>query len=356
MAASLPPVSTIPSPPAVELRALGKTFRKKKTAGELIRGPFRPAGQIRALDGVSLSIAPGEVFGLLGPNGAGKTTLIKILAGLVLPSEGTARIEGRDSSEGRGARQVLGLVTSDERSFYWRLTGRENLRFFGRLHGMSASELKPLIPALLARVGLAEASEQAFSGYSSGMRQRLAFARALLHDPPVLLCDEPTRSLDPLAARSLRRFMQEDLNGRDGKTILLATHNLHEAAALCGRIAILSGGRIVAVDTPDRIRRFQIAAERYRLEVRSDRVVEGPGIVGSTADGSGVLRVEIRLAEGEPLGGPLGRILASGATILSCERIEPDIEEAFETLLEAARRDGESGPAGPDAAPARGGA
>src|SRR5206468_2707043 len=116
------------------------------------------------------------------------------------------------------------------RSFYWRLTGEENLRFFARLNDLPGDVMRRRIPALLGRVDLADAATKTFGTYSSGMRQRLGFARALLHDPPVLLLDEPTRSLDPVAARSIRKFVSDELRGRDGKTILLATHNLYEAS------------------------------------------------------------------------------------------------------------------------------
>src|SRR5262245_26046037 len=207
--------------PALETSGLGKVFVRRKPLGDLVRRPFAPGERVRALSGVSLSVARGEIFGLLGPNGAGKTTLIKILSGLILPTDGRAVIEGADASHGAEARKRLGLVIADDRSFYWRLTGAQNLRFFGRLHGIYGAALEHRITLLLERLDLTSAAASIFANYSTGMRQRLAVARALLHDPPILLLDEPTRSLDPVAARSLRRFVQDELVARDGKTILI---------------------------------------------------------------------------------------------------------------------------------------
>ena len=320
---------------SVEAEGLGKTYTKKKTLRQIIAHPLRPADRIRALDRVDLRVERGEVFGLLGPNGAGKTTLIKILSSLVLPTDGRALIESANPAHGPEARQNLGLVTSDERSFYWRLTASENLRFFGRLHNIAGAVLRRRIPALLDRVGLGESADRPVSTYSSGMRQRLALARALLHDPRILLLDEPTRSLDPVAARSLRRFILEELNGREGKTVLLATHNLHEAADLCGRVAILARGRILATDTPRRIRRFGLPAEVYRIELAGP-VPERAGLRVLDHGHDDVARVQVTLREGEGLGETLSALMGAGARILSCDRMEPDLEEAFERLLSQA--------------------
>ena len=326
------------TPYAVETIGLGKTFRKKKNLRQILRRPFLPGEPVNALNRVDLRVTRGEIFGLLGPNGAGKTTLIKILSSLILPTEGRALVDSADCSHGAAARQRLGLVTSDERSFYWRLTGIENLRFFGRLHGLPADALRERIQMLLERVDLNDVAEKAFSTYSSGMRQRLALARALLHDPPVLLLDAPTRSLDPVAARSLRRFVKHELNGRDGKTVLLASHNLREAEVLCERIAILAKGRVLAVDTPENIRRFGLPEDTYRLEIQGE-VPEGrPGmrVLGPAEEGAaqdGAVRVELTLRDGERLGDALSFLMQAGGRILSCDRIEPDLEEAFERII-----------------------
>src|SRR6185295_12244659 len=154
-----------------------------------------------------------------------------------------------------------------ERSFYWRLSGRENLRFFARLYDVPGARIEPRITELLGRVGMLEAADRRFADYSSGMKQRLAIVRALLHDPPILLMDEPTKSLDPAASLSLRSFLRDELKGRDRKTILIATHNLREAEAVCDRIAILVKGRVREVGTVGDVRRWGMQDQRFRLDV-----------------------------------------------------------------------------------------
>jgi len=187
---------------------------------ELVFKPF-DRRTVTALDGLDLEVGRGRVFCLLGPNGAGKTTLIKILAGLVLPDGGRALVDGHDVAREPGpARTAVGTAVSDERSFYWRLTGRQNLEFFGALYGLRGAARDRRIEEVLRIAGLDGAAGLRFNGYSTGMRQMLAFARALLADAAILLVDEPTRSLDPQAADRIRSFLRDELAGRQGKTIL----------------------------------------------------------------------------------------------------------------------------------------
>jgi len=252
--------------PAVLTEDLSKRFRSRRGVLSMLRHPWRPGGRVTALDRVSLEVRQGEVFGLLGPNGAGKTTLLKVLACLVVPDEGRARVNGSDiDGDEIGVKRSIGYVTSDERSFYWRLTGAQNLTFFARLFHVAAGEIPSRVSRLLERVGLSDKAHEPFSAYSSGMKQRLSIARALLHDPPVLFLDEPTRSLDPMTARHIRRFIRDELVGADGKTILLATHNLQEAADLCHRMAILSRARLHRVGRLDEFRALFAADRIYRL-------------------------------------------------------------------------------------------
>jgi ABC-2 type transport system ATP-binding protein len=200
---------------------------------------------VLALENVSLTVRRGEILGLIGTNGAGKTTLIKILATLVLPTGGQATVDGwdlvRDSEQVKG---VVGLVTGDERSFYWRLTGQQNLEFFAAFQGLSAEASTKRIDELKQQLGL-DVLDRPFGLYSTGMRQRLAIARALLRRPSVLLLDEPTRSLDPLAAGRLHRFLRDTLVRELGCSVLLSTHSLHEAKAVCDRVAVLHHGRLL---------------------------------------------------------------------------------------------------------------
>lgn len=229
---------------------LTKTFAAPRGIADLLRR--RPSADgVTPVDGVDLAVEKGEVFGVLGPNGAGKTTLIKILCTLILPTAGRAKVNGYDVERESGrVRESIGLVTTDERSFYWRLTGRQNLEFFASLHNFSTDDAREAVDELLGVVDLRYAADVRFLNYSAGMKQRMAIARGLLNDPAVLFMDEPTRSLDPGAARSLRDFIKGEIVGVRGKTIFISTHNLEEAEELCHRVVIFDEGRIKAVGRP----------------------------------------------------------------------------------------------------------
>jgi len=210
-----------------------------------VKNLVKKFGDFTAVDQVSFEVAEGEIFGLLGPNGAGKTTLIKILATLVLPDGGRAVAGGHDvARDPARAKRAVGYAVGEERSFYWRLTGRENLEFFAALYGLRGAARAGRIAGLLGLVGLEASADLRFNAYSTGMRQMLAFARALLADASILLVDEPTRSLDPLAADRIRSFLRAELAGKQGKTVLWATHDLGEAADFADDIAVISRGRI----------------------------------------------------------------------------------------------------------------
>ena len=218
------------TPPLIEVRALSKSFRA-----------------IRALAAVDLEVSSGEVVCLVGANGAGKSTLLRILGTTVLPDEGEARVAGHDVvAEPAAARRSVGFLLAEERSWYWRLSGRRNLEFFAALHEMPREDARAAAADLLDELGLADAADRAVGGYSSGMRMRLAIARALLASPPVLLLDEPTRTLDPMATREFRESVRE-LADRRESAVLLATHDLHEAASLADRVVLLVKGRVVDV-------------------------------------------------------------------------------------------------------------
>jgi ABC-2 type transport system ATP-binding protein len=210
--------------------------------------------EIVALDDVHLAVSDGEMFGLLGPNGAGKTTLLRILSTLLIPSAGRVRVLGWDAVRQADAlRRRIGVVLGGDRSVYWRLTGRENLLYAAALHDLRPAVAAERAAALLQLVELDGRGDDLVERYSSGMRQRLALARALVHDPPVLLLDEPTSGLDPHAARAVRTLLQA-LNRDRSRTIVLATHNLDEAERLCGAIAIIDRGRVLACDSPAQLK------------------------------------------------------------------------------------------------------
>ncbi len=230
--------------PAILVENLVKRYPVFRGFRDLLRRPL-DRRTVTALDGLDLRAEPGRVFCLLGPNGAGKTTLIKILATLVLPDGGRAAVGGHDvARDPRRAKTAVGYAVGEERSFYWRLTGRQNLEFFGALYGLRGPARDRRVAEVLALVGLGASADLRFNAYSTGMRQMLAFARALLADAPVLLVDEPTRSLDPRAADTIRAFLRDELAGRQGKTVLWATHDLGEAAGHADDIAVIARGRI----------------------------------------------------------------------------------------------------------------
>jgi ABC-2 type transport system ATP-binding protein len=283
---------------------------------------------------VDLDVKSGEIFGLLGPNGAGKTTLLKILSCLVLPDAGRAIVGGVETTDENRVKSMIGLVHSDERSFYWRLNARENLRFFARLYDVPGPRIDARIDELLRRVEMSHAADRPFSGYSSGMKQRIAIARAMLHDPPILLMDEPTRSLDPASSLELREFIQHQLQEREGKTVLLATHNLREAEAMSDRIAILVRGRVRQVGTVPEVRRWGMQGRTFLLEV--DVAVELPGgpftaLSDETVDD--VRKITLELEPGVRFDDLLRHLFAAGVEVRACDRIEPDLEAAFSRIL-----------------------
>jgi ABC-2 type transport system ATP-binding protein len=211
--------------------------------GIQVRGLVKHFGRVIALDGLDLDVARGEIVALLGPNGAGKSTLLRILGTTVLPDAGTASVCGIDVVRSpKAACAKIGLMIGDERSFYWRVTGRRNLTFFAALHGMRPRHAEARAGTMLELVGLTAVADRPVRNYSSGMRARLSLARALLADPPLLLLDEPTQNLDPLAASSFRDTAVRLAGERDA-AILIATHDLHEAVEISNRILVLSAGR-----------------------------------------------------------------------------------------------------------------
>jgi ABC-2 type transport system ATP-binding protein len=213
-----------------------------------VNGLSRSFNGLKAVDGISFTVAKGEVFGFLGHNGAGKTTTIRMLSGQLRPTAGAARVAGCDVATEQGRLKPLVGVVSENQNLYERMSGRENLAFAARLYGAQFSR----IDEVLHQVSMLERANDNVRHYSNGMKQRLLIARALLHRPQIIFLDEPTRGLDPVVASEIRSLVVQ--LSTQGVTIFLTTHYMEEADELCRRVAFLSEGRIVALDTPDNLK------------------------------------------------------------------------------------------------------
>ncbi len=236
---------------------------------------------LRALAAISFFAEPGEALALVGENGAGKTTLLRVLATLLLPTRGRAEIFGADVvRDAAGARRQIGYDTGAEEGFYGRLTGRDNLRLFATLNNLSSAQVAQRIRELSDLLGLHESLDRQARTYSTGTLQRLGLARALVHSPSVLLLDEPTRSLDPLAAADFRSFLKFEILGRCGTTLLFASHSLVEVEELSNRVILLDHGEIRAIDTA---KNLCLATKTSRLEDAVRALAPPPAASASTS-------------------------------------------------------------------------
>jgi ABC-2 type transport system ATP-binding protein len=327
--------------PAVETKGLVKVFeRGRRTIWQRLRREADRRERFSAVDGVDLRVEGGEIFGLLGPNGAGKTTTMKMLATLLIPTSGTIRVLGIDPLERpRAVRARLGAMLSGERSLYWKLTGRENLEYFAALYHVHPEETVTRIAASLAAVKLSDRADDYVERYSTGMRQRLALARALLPDPQLVILDEPTVGLDPQAARDLRDRVRELRS--QGRTVLLTTHYMEEADQLCDRVAIIDHGRIVALDTPAALKRTIRAEEIVRLDIGvaddgGRQVLERLSRMGTVARHertNGTLAVTVHCASARDLvPAAFDAARAEGATVQHVEVVPVTLEDVFISL------------------------
>lgn len=286
--------------------------------------------EVRALQNVSLEIADGEIFGLIGENGAGKTTLTKIIATLVQPTSGKVSVKGFDSiNDEVKVRSLIGLATAEERSFYWRLSCERNMLFFARLYALDDKTAKKRIGEIFERLNLNELSSRRFSELSTGNKQKLAVARALLPKPPILLLDEPTRSLDPLAAAEMRTLIAS----LENVSVLLTSHNLAEIEELCDRVAIIYNGEIRAVDSPENLRQKNKTVQTVKIylsnidEQTVRRIVSDFLNIYSVESERNVLKLIFeREGDDEKLGKTISELTGKGAVIL-------DIETKKATLL-----------------------
>jgi len=311
---------------AVEARGLVKRYVTKRRKGLL--GGERVV--IEALKGVSFSFGRGQIFGLLGPNGAGKTTTVKILSTILLPDGGDAFVEGFSVTREAGrVREVLGVVFSADKGFYGRLTGFENLVYYGMLYGLSRGEAKRRAEELLDLVDLGDSRHRLYEEYSLGMRARLALAKALIHDPSVVILDEPTIGLDPVSSRRIRDVLKR--LSKEGKGVMITTHNMWEAEILCNSVAIIVGGRIVATGSPEDLKK-RVAGQRY-IELE---VLEPPEKIA--LDGFELVRAEgelalLRIRASEDIASSIEKAISKarslGLKIASVRVREPSLEDVF---------------------------
>jgi ABC-2 type transport system ATP-binding protein len=294
-----------------------------------------------ALDGVDLEIKQGEILGLMGPNGAGKTTLIKILCGLLTPSSGSAVVAGYDllRQHEQVKRSISYVSTTGWMGLEWALTVEENLLLYARLFGLAGDAARQQVTESLAAVGLAEHATNHVYQLSSGMRQRVVFARGLLVRTPLLFLDEPTVGLDPVTARDMRRLITEALHGTRGQTIVITSHFAPELERMCDRVGILLAGKLAALGTIDEL--CAVVAGRTVVELRVagllpetvTAVRERPGVLQVAAmfhdPGAGTARMRVHLESGQPVGVVLDLLLQHGAVVRGVRTAQPGLEDAF---------------------------
>jgi ABC-2 type transport system ATP-binding protein len=253
---------------AISVANLEKSFPPARSGWRAFLQPFEKPSVV-ALAGISFELRPGEALALLGANGAGKSTLLRILATLLLPTRGRAEIAGHDALlDPRAVRRQLGYHAGSDLGFYSRLTGRENLRFFGSLNHLTSAALPQRIAHLARQFRIEEALDRQVRTLSSGTVQRLSLARALLHQPRVLLLDEPTRSLDAIAAFEFRHFLKSEILRGGDTSLLFASHTLPEVEMLADRVAVIDAGRLLACDTPAALKRTTGAATLEGVFIR----------------------------------------------------------------------------------------
>jgi ABC-2 type transport system ATP-binding protein len=303
------------SAPAIEILGLTKDYPV---------GFWRPKMR-RSLDNLSFEVREGEVFGFLGPNGAGKTTTMKLLMGLIFPTSGTARIRGRSIDDIRMHTEIGYLP--EQPYFYDYLTARELLNYYAQFSNYSASERRERVEKNLERVGLSAAGDVQLRNFSKGMLQRVGIAQAILHDPPVVILDEPMSGLDPVGRREVRDIIL-DLR-KQGRTVFFSTHILSDAEMLCDRVAVLASGKLQGVGAPREVVTLQAQAMEILIETREGRALPAALAGQSTRIGP---RTRITVPE-QRLYSVLEELRGCEARILSVSPVHPTLEDYFFTLV-----------------------
>jgi ABC-2 type transport system ATP-binding protein len=322
---------------------------KEKLAMIRIEDVHKSFGPVRALDGLSLEVPAGKVFGLIGPNGAGKTTTIRILAGLIRPDSGRVLLNGLGSDRAVETRRMIGALI-EQPGLYGKLTLAEYLAFFSRLYDLDRRQARRRIQELSGLLDLNEKSGERLQGFSLGMKQKAALARILLHDPPILLLDEPTAGLDPLITKKVRDRLLGG-NDRGKKTILVSTHNLDEATRVCDEIAIIHRGRILEKGSWEELRERHTSRGRVIVRFRALRETYGD-LVRQAGRASEVTLDRNRntmtyLAEdwAEANPGIIAGLVAAGAEIVSVEVVGTSLEQAYLKLIGEPESKGKGVPA-----------
>ncbi len=311
---------------AIRTTALSREFKSR-------RAPL-----VRALENVDLVVERGECFGLLGPNGAGKSTLIKILTTLLLPTSGRAEVAGFDvADDPLNVRRRINLVSGGDTSGYGILTVRETLHLFARFYGVPGPVARARAAELMEITGLVDKADTRLSSLSTGTKQKLNFARGFMSDPEIIFLDEPTLGLDVEASRQVRAFIARWVRERPHRTVLLTTHYMMEADELCGRVAIIDRGRILALDTPRALKRAVPEEPVFQLSIGSGATgldglatIRGVRSLSHHAQpGTGAIEVRVVVDEDQVIGEVLGRLKSSGHPVLHLTKMEPTLETVF---------------------------
>jgi ABC-2 type transport system ATP-binding protein len=328
---------------AIETCNLTKVFESKFRGLEPRSSVFRrkESRTVTAVDHLNLEIKRGELFGLLGPNGAGKTTLVKILCTLLPPDEGDAYVNGFDVvREQMSVKRSLGTLFSvGERGAFWRLSGYRNLEFFSAIYNVPRSRRHERIMEVLDLVGLKDKAFEHYQKYSGGMKRKLALARALLPDPPILLLDEPTSGLDVISSKATREFIRNNLSRKAGKTVLYTTHYVEEASQICDRIGILNKGKLIACGTADAIKGVMKRGEVVDIRVRgitgsqAEAIKNMDGVVDMASEVEdsvlGQQRLRLHLESMDSLPSILNFFFKEKIRLIDLRREEPTLEDAF---------------------------
>ncbi len=313
--------------PSVEVNGLRREFKGK-------------GAPVVALDGVNLKVKRGEVFGVLGPNGAGKTTMIRILSTLLLPTGGWARVMGFDvEHEPEKVRHVINMASGAEKAGYDFISAKRNLWFFSQLYGIPSDVAEKKIAELSEMLGLTKYLDRKFYALSTGYRQRATIARAFVNDPKVVFLDEPTIGLDVMTARSIREFLLGEAR-RNGRTIILASHNMAEVDAICDRVAIIDKGKILAEGTPEELKR-SLGAPALVMEVSPPqtgfemlaRVSGVKGFTSETDEERGLTTVEAVVESDAAARGAEDAIRKEGLKVVASWRKQATLEEVFVALV-----------------------